>query len=306
MKEIAESELRVPSYSDIFSMGHKALSELFADEVVVEEKVDGSQFSFGRYGGNVFMRSKGKQLIVDNPEKMFQKAVDSVLAMNLPEGYTFRGEYFQNSKHNTLSYEKVPPGYIIIFDIDRGNQDYLSYSEKAEMAASIGLVTVPLLFQGHITSVEQIKSLLPKVSCLGGAEPEGIVIKNYRRFAPDKKILMGKYVRPEFKEQNAEEWKKSNPSGGDIIQDLIAVYRSEARWNKAVQHLRDAGKIEQTPRDIALLMKEVESDIQKECAEEIREKLWQWAWHKIARGAKAGLPEWYKNHLLEGAIGGIK
>jgi hypothetical protein len=287
-------------------MGHKALTELFDGPVTVEEKVDGSQFSFGRIGDAILMRSKGKQLVLDAPEKMFQKAVDSVMSMNLPDGFVFRGEYFQSPKHNTLVYSRVPAGNIIIFDIDKGNQDYLSHAEKSSLAATLGLETVPLLFQGKIESVEQIKSLLPKESCLGGAEPEGIVIKNYSRFASDKKILMGKYVRPEFKEQNAEEWKKSNPSGGDIIQDLIAVYRSEARWAKSVQHLRDAGKLEQSPRDIALLLKEVEADIQKECAEEIREKLWQWGWHKIARGSKAGLPEWYKNHLLENAITAAK
>lgn len=295
-------EPSISSYSDIFALGHKALADLFSGEVIVEEKVDGSQISFGRVGGQILMRSKGKQLILGAPDKMFQKAVDSVLSMNLPDGFTFRGEYFRSPKHNTLSYARVPSWNIIIFDIDKGNQDYLSHAEKKDLAASIGLETVPLIFRGNIESVEQIKSLLPRESCLGGAEPEGIVIKNYSRFSTGGKILMGKYVRPEFKEKNAEEWKKSNPNGGDIIQELISVYRSEARWMKAVQHLRDAGKLEQTPKDIALLLKEVDTDIAKECAEEIREKLWKWGWHKIARGSKAGLPEWYKNYLLESAI----
>lgn len=295
-------EMRVPSYSDIFTMGHKALTELFSGDVVVEEKVDGSQFSFGRVGDTLLMRSKGKQLVVDAPEKMFQKAVDAVKALNLPDGLTFRGEYFQSPKHNTLAYARVPSSHIIIFDIDRGNQDYLTPFEKSLVAKSLGLETVPLLFQGRIESVDQIKALLPKESCLGGAEPEGIVIKNYSRFSADKKILMGKYVRPEFKEQNAVEWRKENPKSGDIIQTLIATYKNEARWAKSVQHLRDAGTLEQSPRDIAALMKEVEADILKECSGEIKDALFAWAWHQIARGAKAGLPEWYKNQLLEAAI----
>lgn len=296
------AELRVASYSDIFTMGHKALTDLFDGDVVVEEKVDGSQISFGVIDGQLLMRSKGKQLVIDAPEKMFQKAVDAVKALKLPEGLMFRGEYFQSPKHNTLAYARVPASHIIIFDIDRGNQDYMTHFEKSFVAKSLGLETVPLLFQGRIESVEQIKALMPKESCLGGAEPEGIVIKNYSRFSADKKILMGKYVRPDFKEQNGVEWKKSNPNSGDIIKNLVDTYRNEARWAKAVQHLRDAGQLQQEPRDIALLMKEVESDIQKECADEIKGKLWAWAWHQIARGSKAGLPEWYKNQLLEGAI----
>jgi hypothetical protein len=35
------------SYSSIYALGHKALAELFMEPVLIEEKVDGSQFSFG-------------------------------------------------------------------------------------------------------------------------------------------------------------------------------------------------------------------------------------------------------------------
>lgn len=300
--EIAER--RISSYSDIFTMGHKALAELFSGDVVVEEKIDGSQISFGRVGGELLMRSKGKQLVVLAPEKMFAKAVDAVAQVFhlMPEGVTFRGEYLQSPKHNTLAYERVPKNHIVIFDVDKGNQDYASPSEKFTWAEQLGFEVVPLLRVGRIESVDQIKSLVPATSLLGGAQPEGIVIKNYARFGPDKKILMGKYVRPEFQEAHATEWKKTNPVQSDIIDSLIAAHKTEARWEKAVQHLRDAGKLEQSPKDIAALLGEVEADIEKECEEQIKAALWKWAWPKIARGTKAGLPEWYKNRLLEGAI----
>lgn len=301
---IAENADRISSYSDIFAMGHKAIAELFADPVIVEEKIDGSQISFGRVNGQLLMRSKGKQLVVLAPEKMFANAVDAVSQVFhlLPEGVIFRGEYLQSEKHNTIKYDRVPKNHIVIFDIDQGNQDYLSHERKAYMAKVLGFETVPLLFSGRIESVEQIKALVPATSLLGGAQPEGIVIKSYTRFGPDKKILMGKYVRPEFQEAHATEWKKTNPVQSDIIDALIQAYKTEARWEKAVQHLRDAGKLEQAPKDIAALLGEVEADIEKECAEEIKDKLWRWAWPKIARGTRAGMPEWYKNRLLENAI----
>lgn len=303
-KENSMEQERISSYSEVYGMGHKALTELFSGPVVVEEKIDGSQISFGRQGSALLMRSKGKQLCLDAPEKMFEEAVASVRTIfdNLPDGVTFRGEYLKSPKHNTLAYSRTPSGHIMVFDIDRGNQDYASPQEKRAIAASFGLETVPLIFAGEIKSVEQLKSLLPETSILGGAKPEGIVIKNYTRFAHDKKILMGKYVRPEFAETNKAEWKKSNPTQADIIQVLIGVYRTEARWEKAVQHLRDAGKLQQAPQDIGLLLKEVEADIEKECRQEIADALWRWGWEKIARGAKAGLPEWYKNKLLESAV----
>jgi ATP-dependent RNA circularization protein (DNA/RNA ligase family) len=35
------------SYPSIYALGHRAIRELFDGPVVVEEKIDGSQFSFG-------------------------------------------------------------------------------------------------------------------------------------------------------------------------------------------------------------------------------------------------------------------
>ena len=53
-------------------MGHKAIAELLKGPVYVEEKVDGSQFSFGvDENGEIRVRSKGCELVLDAPEKMF-------------------------------------------------------------------------------------------------------------------------------------------------------------------------------------------------------------------------------------------
>ena len=35
------------SYPKIYNLGHKYLEELFLDDVLIEEKIDGSQISFG-------------------------------------------------------------------------------------------------------------------------------------------------------------------------------------------------------------------------------------------------------------------
>lgn len=295
---------RIPSYSDIFAVGHKALAELFDGEVVVQEKIDGSQFSFARVGDTVLFRSKGKQIVADAPDKLFEAGIKSLLEIKdkLPEGWVFRAEYIQKPKHNTLVYGRVPSRNVVVFDVDTGNQSYLVPAALAHLCRSLELETVPVLHTGRIESVEQLKDLLPKGSVLGGAEPEGIVIKNYSKYAEDKKVLMGKYVRPEFKEANKHEFRAANPIAADIVIALIKSYRTEPRYRKAVQHLRDAGTLTQSPQDIGALLKEVEADVAKECRDEIKEVLWDWAWPKIARGIKGGLPEWYKAFLVEQAI----
>ena len=61
----------IHSYPSIYAVGHKYLAELFNGPVVIEEKIDGSQFSFGVYDGVLKIRSKGQEIFPDAPEKMF-------------------------------------------------------------------------------------------------------------------------------------------------------------------------------------------------------------------------------------------
>lgn len=292
------------SYPSIYNVGHKEAYALFHDPVLVEEKIDGSQFSFGVIDGELMARSKGKQLVLDAPEKMFATAVEVIheLEPDLRDGWTYRGEYLQKPKHNTIAYDRVPAKHIILFDVDRGDQDYLDVDEKRTEAGRLGLEVVKALYEGPIRSPEAVKDLLAATSMLGGAQPEGVVIKNYHRYGPDKKVLMGKYVTERFREQHAANWKATNPGKGDVVDRIIAVYRTDARWAKAVQHLRDGGELTETPKDIGPLMKEVNVDVLKECRDEMAAKLFEWAWPQISRGIVAGLPQWYKDRLLADAF----
>lgn len=295
------------SYPSLYALGHRYLSDLLLDPVLVEEKVDGSQFSFGMFGNledesyQLKCRSKGAQLNVFAPEKMFEKAIASVKVRQdiLHRGWTYRCEYLANPKHNALCYDRVPKDHLVIFDINIGHENYLDYAAKAEEAARIGLEIVPKMFEGHITNVDEFRALLDRESFLGGQKVEGVVIKNYHRFGQDKKILIGKYVSEAFKETHAREWKADNPTKNDVVALLIATLKTDARWRKGVQHLREAGKLEDSPRDIGLLFKEVPNDIRKEEEDFIKQKLFEWAWPHIQRGVMAGLPEWYKEQLMK-------
>jgi hypothetical protein len=68
---------------------------------------------------------------------------------------------------------------------------------------------------------------------------------------------------------------------------------------KAVHHLKEAGKLEESVRDIGIILKEIPNDIEKECLEEIKEHLWLWAWPHLRRMVSRGFPEWYKEELLK-------
>jgi hypothetical protein len=176
------------SYPSVFTMGHKAIEELLLDPIIVEEKIDGSQFSFGRFNGELRVKSKGKEMIADAPEKLFKEAVATAASLELRDGWTYRGECLQKPKHNSLAYDRVPHGNVILFDINSDEERYLSYEEKQAEATRLGLEIVPLLFTGKIESANDVLSFLERTSILGGQKIEGVVIKNYSRFGRDKKF----------------------------------------------------------------------------------------------------------------------
>jgi len=285
-------------------IGHKMIADIFKSSVLIEEKIDGSQFSFGLLEGELVCRSKGKQLILDAPEKMFARAVETVreLAPRLRQEWTYRGEYLEKPKHNALSYSRIPKGHIILFDIDAGLEEYMPPETKRDEAKRLGLECVPVLYEGMVSDFAMFKDFLERESILGGTKIEGVVIKNYNLFTAEKKVAMGKYVSESFKETNEKNWRESNPHQGDLEQMLIEQYRTNARWQKAVQHLRDNGTLDGSPKDIGALMREVPADVMKECEAEIKEKLFKHYWPKVSRGVMRGLPEWYKDQLAESAF----
>lgn len=305
------------SYPSIYNMGHRAIADLLTHYVNVEEKVDGSQFSFGLvpasgvdidYPGmekmSLKVRSKGAVMHPDAPEALFKEAVETVKRLAaeglLTPGWTYRGECLKKPKHNALAYDRVPNGNIIIFDINDGEESYLQYPAKKAEAERLGLECVPLLFSGKMESIEQFRSYLGTVSVLGGQTIEGVVVKPvlYNVFGLDKKVLMGKFVSEVFKEVHRKAWGESNPAGKDIIGQIGDVYRHQARWSKAVQHLREAGLLKEDVTDIGMVIREIPEDIKKEHEDEIKETLFKWAWPHIRRAVTRGLPEWYKEKLL--------
>lgn len=295
---IGEHELH--SYAKIYHLGHRYLENLLKGPVVVEEKVDGSQFSFGRRGENVFFRSRGATIYPETTDRLFKGAVTYISSVKemLVDGWTYRGEVLHAPRHNTLTYSRTPKHNVVIFDIETDNgQNFLSPKGKELEAMKLDLECVPAFFHGEITDAKGLMELLETESFLGGCKLEGIVIKNYNQFGDDKKALMGKWVREEFKEIHQGAWKGANPSQGDVIQLMINVYKNENRWEKSIQHLREEGKLQNAPQDIGLLIKTIQEDLMAECAAEIKEKLYEYALPKILRGSTGGFPDFYKKKL---------
>lgn len=292
--------IHISSYSTVYALGHRAVLELLAGPVVIEEKIDGSQFSMTRsLDGELSCRSKGQDLVVDAPEKMFTRAVATAEALPLHPGWTYRCEYLNSPKHNTLAYARVPVQHLALYDVETGPQCYLSPEEKRAEAGRIGLECVPTIFEGMLECADMIPHMLNRASMLGGVDVEGVVVKNYALFTADKKVAMAKVVCEGFKEKNAENWKTENPVRADVVQRIIEALKTEARWQKAVQHLRERGELTESPKDIGNLIKEAQEDIRKEESEWIADQLLKHELPGILRSCIGGMPEWYKSKLAE-------
>jgi hypothetical protein len=307
------NKIMIHAYSTIFNLGHAAVATLLHGPVIIEEKVDGSQISFCRVtDGECYelqVRSKGAMINLLAPEGLFKKAVEILKSIEdkIPVGFTFRGEYLAKPKHNVMVYDRIPANHIIIFDIEYGEQSFCGPEEKKRVAEALGFETVPMMHPVHTTmeiqNPDEIRAFLECESVLGGQKVEGVVIKPaaYDLFGRDKKVLMGKFVSEAFKETHASEWKTLHgpKSSNDVLRELAMTYASPARWQKALVHLREEGKITGSLKDIGELFKAVPPDVLKECEEEIKATLWNWAWPQLRRSVTRGLPEWYKDLLLK-------
>jgi RNA ligase len=299
---------QISSYSKVWGITHTEADRLFDGEVVVQEKVDGSQFSFGNLGGELHCRSKGQQIgYGGNQEGMFAKAVKTADLIfrtgTLPDGMVVRCECLDKPRHNTLQYKRVPVGNIIIYDItyEDGSEKYIQPGEVKSFATMWGLEVVPTLYTGPLTKQElyrRLKEWMELESILGGTKIEGVVIKNYAKVDTTFcKMLCGKFVSEHFKEHNAENWKAQ--SHGSAIDQIIASFNNEAIWQKSVQHMRDEGQLVNAPQDIGRLIGEIKKDFNEEYGEMIKKKIFKEFYADIERGIMRGFPEWYKSKLQE-------
>lgn len=292
-------------YPKILPLHDPEAAKLLTVECVVQEKIDGSQISFGvDEEGDLHIKSHHAPISEHNPHGMFGKAVEEIQKRrgSLVPGYTYRGEYLQKPKHNTLAYDRVPEGNIILFDVEE-NRIVLGLYAAADQAVRLGLEFVPTYGMGVFQLDELDRLIATQPSVLGGMI-EGVVLKPFEhQFNRYGQRLLGKRVADRFKELHQKNWKEKNPWRTDILQQLTERYSTEARYEKAYQHLRDAGVLVGELRDIGPLIGEVARDTHEEEGQAIKDFLFKWIWKDLGRQITKGVPDWYKRRLMDDSTG---
>lgn len=291
--------MKLPSYSKVYNIGHAETADLLKGVVSVQEKIDGSQFSFGVRDGELFCRSRGSSQYPQT-SNLFAEAVDwcEKNKDKLIEGWTYRGEVLRKPKHNTLKYDRVPLNHIILFDVMDGlEESYLDYQAVKDVAELLGLEVVPEYYHGEVKSFASLVQYMDNTSILGDVPIEGIVIKNYGQLDRQSKVLMGKMVSDEFREKHQRNPEFKQPNYHDVIFDIASQLKTEARWNKVVQHLEEVGALTHSTMDIGPLIQELQKDLSEEESDFIKECLLEHFGNKIIKKACAGFAVWYKEQL---------
>jgi len=298
----------IKAFPKIFHIGDSMIQNLFKGKVEITEKVDGSQFAFGvDENGLTAMRSHGQDLTDADVPKMFKKAEEQVYRITSFLKFIgtwniyFYCEYLEKPHHNTLTYSRVPLNNLYLFGMLINGEWVSDIQILYEWADKIEVERPNLLDLCIIKNPEELEEYLEADSILGNTKVEGIVVKNYNEpstrgsfFIP---LSMGKYVSEKFKEKHEKDWSKQTSKGK--LELLIESFRTEARWDKAIQHLKENNELENVPRDIAKLMKEIDRDIKEEELEYIKDSLAGIILPDINRKAKAGFAEYYKKKLME-------
>lgn len=294
------------SYPKILSLGQRPIQNIFDGVVAVGEKLDGSQFRWCNTNAHgLTVASKGKVMILEQPESMFAEAVEYVRGIDVRADIVFFAEWLQKPKHNVLAYSRRPTNGLCLWGARHlFTGELVPPYLLSEFADQMGIDVVPTLFGGKVESIEQLHELMSRESYLGGQQMEGVVITNYDQKLywnnQEYPMMVGKLVSEKFKEKHAAgdaAWKKANTGRGKLETLIESFGKDEARWMKAIQHLREKDELEGSPRDIGKLVKEIQEDLCSEEKEAIKDALWEIVGKDIMRKTVNGFPEFYKDYL---------
>lgn len=179
-------------------------SYLINKEIIISEKMDGSNTSLERNG--CFARTHSGPPNHSSFDGL--KALHAQVKYKIPEGIQLFGEWL--FALHSISYSELPH-YFLLFNVrDLNKNIWLSWDEVELWAQEIEVPTVPVLFKGKVDSIENLQKLsnnfMMQPSECGGLR-EGIVTRVSSEFSDDlfSKCVI-KNVRANHVNPNNDHW----------------------------------------------------------------------------------------------------
>ena len=271
MKKYIDIERVKESYKAAFKVG---------EHIVVTEKVDGANASI-RYDSetdSIICFSRKKKLNSENNLRGFFEFVQTldkdIIKESTENGrYIIFGEWLV--KHSIKYPEEVMNKFYVFDVFDTETNEFVSWFIVKEIADKIGLILVPLIYDGEFTSWDDLNHFVGKTALNAIPCGEGIVIKSQDRL-DNKYSETPAYVKivssgmSEVQEQNKSAKAKKQDSDSAKYIEIVSTIVTEPRVRKILNKFIDDGiiPIDFDEKSFGLIAKTVPKEVYEDCLKE--------------------------------------
>lgn len=269
-KHYMDIERLKPDYVDGFHVG---------DKIILQEKIDGANASirYDKETNTINAFSRKKELDSTNNLRGFyewsQKLDIEKVKFVLGDNLCLFGEW---AVPHSVVYPKERYNNFYCFDIyDTNTHKYLPQDIVKQKVAELGLIYVPVFYEGEFISWEHIMSFVGRTD-LGGEYGEGIVCKNITRLNDpnNHKPFYVKLVGEKFCETKGQKKNKvvdtEKLADRERQQALIEIIVTEARVRKLLHKMVDENIIPEKwdNHDMGTIAKNLGKMIYEDCIKE--------------------------------------
>ena len=152
------------------SVDDKILDEIFKDDIIIYEDVQGSKIWVNSDSSGFTIKPKS---ISNEPINMVDLAMqnyynsavryfntfDSRIKGLMPKNWWFCFEYFPDSQPANIQYSRVPKNHLVLTTINKGGKYEFGIEELDEYSRLFDVDVLPIVFQGKISerAIEAIK-----------------------------------------------------------------------------------------------------------------------------------------------------
>ena len=255
-----------------------ALCFIKGDIIQITEKIDGANSAI-RYDSeidSIVAQSRKNILDITNNLRGFyewSQTLDKELVKSvLGDNQILFGEWLCS---HTVKYPDDKYNNFYSYDVyDTEKEQYLPQSEVKEIVSKLGLIYVPVFYEGEFISWEHCMSFVGQTQ-MGGDTGEGIVIKNQTRLNdPNGRLpFYIKIVSDKFQETKKVKKEKPNPQDLEVINASVALTQTivtKARVEKMLNKFVDEGIIPENwgLSEMSIIAKNLPKAIYEDCNKE--------------------------------------
>ena len=248
------------------------------DHIIIQEKIDGANAAI-RYDSvtDTIIAQSRKQILNSNNNlrgfyEWSQTLDKELVKLVLGDNQILFGEWLCS---HTVKYPDDKYNNFYSYDVyDTEKEQYLPQNKVKEIVSELGLIYVPVFYEGEFISWEHCMSFVGQTQ-MSGDTGEGIVIKNQTRLNDSNRRLPFyiKIVSNKFQETKKVKKKKPNPQDLEVINqnlELAKTIITRARVEKMLNKFVDEGILPEDwgAKEMPIVAKNLTKAVYEDCVKE--------------------------------------